>query len=79
MKLNPFAGRVAGTVNEFAISFGTLEHGVWTLERSALPALEGTAQPCSLTRQDDHTALVHCDGLAPRWQVLEWHGVHAPV
>ena len=64
---------------DFAISFGTLEHGVWTLERSALPALEGTAQPCSLTRQDDHTALVHCDGLAPRWQVLEWHGVHAPV
>jgi hypothetical protein len=64
---------------DFAISFGTLEHSVWTLERSALPALEGTAQPCSLTRQDDHTALVHCDGLAPRWQVLEWHGVHAPV
>jgi hypothetical protein len=66
-------------VLDFEISFGSLEHGVWTIERSTLPALEATTQRCALTLQDEHTALVQSDRLAVRWRVLEWHEVDAPV
>ena len=64
---------------DFTISLGTLEHGVWTIERATLPALEGRAQGCALTLQGENTALVHSERLAQCWQVLEWHEVHAPL
>ena len=61
------------------ISFGTLEGGLWTIERATRPELEGTSQRCSLTPQDEHEVLVHSERLGPRWQVLEWHALDAPA
>lgn len=57
---------------DFAISFGTLEHGVWTVERATQPALEGQALPCALHRVDAARARVERGPLAGDWQVLEW-------
>ena len=63
---------------DFEISFGTLEHGVWTIERSSVPALEGRVDSVSVQRKDQHIAWVESARLAPRWQVLEWHTATAP-
>jgi hypothetical protein len=69
----------ADVLLDFEIGFGTLEHGVWTIERATLPALEGTAHNCTVAQQSEDIALVHCERLAQRWQVLEWHEARAPV
>jgi hypothetical protein len=58
---------------DFVIGFGVLEHGVWTIERATLPALEGRALACTLQRTDHADASVQCAGLPPNWRVLEWH------
>lgn len=68
----------ADALLDFEISFGTLEQGVWTIERATLPALEGVAQNCTVAQQGEHIALVQCERLAQRWRVLEWHEVSAP-
>ncbi|MDP3165192.1 MAG: hypothetical protein Q8N06_07020 [Hydrogenophaga sp.] len=63
---------------DFVIAFGTLEQGVWTIERATLPALERRVQSFSVQRDGDHLAAVESARLPPRWQVLEWHEVSAP-
>ncbi|KRC01277.1 hypothetical protein ASE11_06595 [Hydrogenophaga sp. Root209] len=63
---------------DFDISFGTLEHGVWTIERASVPALEGRVDSVTVQRKDQHTAWVGSARLPQRWQVLEWHAVDAP-
>jgi hypothetical protein len=69
----------ADALLDFEISFGTLEHGVWTIERATLPALEGVARRCTLTRQGEQAVQVDSERLALRWQVLEWHEARAPA
>ena len=54
------------------VAFGRFEHGVWTVERATLPALEGQAVPCALHRLDALHARVDRGLLAGEWQVLEW-------
>jgi hypothetical protein len=54
------------------IAFGQLEHGVWTVERAAVPAREGLEVPCALHRLDTVRARVERGPLAGDWQVLEW-------
>jgi hypothetical protein len=63
---------------DFEISFGRLEHGVWTIERATLPALERRVQSFSMLREHDHVAVVDSARLAHRWQVLEWDAGDAP-
>ncbi len=63
---------------DFAIAFGTLEHGEWAIERATVPALEGLAQDFSLQRESEHLAVVGNARLPRRWRVLEWHWVSAP-
>lgn len=63
---------------DFEISFGTLEHGVWTIERATLPALERSVQSLSVQRGHEDIAVVNSTRLPQRWQVLEWHAENAP-
>jgi hypothetical protein len=58
---------------DFQITFGTWDEGVWAVERATRPALEGQAWPCILGRAGDAEATLACEGLPPRWRVLEWH------
>ena len=60
------------------ISFGTLEHGVWTIERSTVSTLEGRVDSVGMQRESQHIAAVKSTRLPPRWQVLEWHAAPAP-
>jgi hypothetical protein len=64
---------------DFDISFGTLANGIWTIERATQEALEGVARRCTLTRQGEQAVRLDGEGLAPQWQVLEWHEAHAPA
>jgi hypothetical protein len=54
------------------IAFGKLEHGVWTVERAAAPAMEARELPCALHRLDAARARVERGPLAGDWQVLDW-------
>jgi hypothetical protein len=63
----------ADALLDFVIGFGVLAHGVWTIERATLPALEGSAFACTLQRLNPTEATVKCEGLPPQWRVLEWH------
>ena len=63
---------------DFEISFGTLEHGAWAIERATVPALEGRVEGVGLQRKDQHTAWIESARLPQRWQVLEWHAAPAP-
>ncbi|MDO9132607.1 hypothetical protein [Hydrogenophaga sp.] len=58
---------------DFDISFSTLEHGVWTIERATSPAWEDGVRACTMHRMGHAEATVKCDGLTLHWQVLEWH------
>ena len=63
---------------DFDIGFGTLEHGVWTIERATASALEGRIDSVGMQRESDQLAVVTGAHLPQRWQVLEWHEVSAP-
>ena len=58
---------------DFDIGFGTLEHGVWTIERATVPEREGRAHTCALQRTSQSEATVKSPLLPVHWQVLEWH------
>ena len=62
----------AGALLNLDITFGRLEHGVWTVERAAAPAMEARELPCALHRLDAARARVERGPLAGDWQVLEW-------
>jgi hypothetical protein len=62
----------ADALLDFQISFGRIEHGVWTVERATRPGLEGQALPCALQRLDAARARVERGPLAGEWLVLEW-------
>ena len=62
----------AAALLDFTIGFGTLAHGVWTVERATRPALEGQTLPCALHRVDTARARVERGPLAGNWQLLEW-------
>ena len=70
--------RQAEALLDFEISFGVLEHGVWTVERATLPSLEGQAPGLHVKRESEHLAVVESTHLPRRWQVLEWHAAAAP-
>ncbi len=63
---------------DFEISFGTWDDGVWTIERSSLPVLEGKVDHVGMQREDQHGVIVESARLSQRWQVLEWHTADAP-
>jgi hypothetical protein len=63
---------------DFEINFGTLEHGVWTIERATLPVLERSVQSLRMQREHEDIAVVNSTRLPQRWQVLEWHAENAP-
>jgi len=58
---------------DFDIGFGTLEHGVWTMERATVPEREGCVHTCALQRTSQSEATVKSPLLPALWQVLEWH------
>lgn len=60
------------------IAFGRFEHGVWSVERAAVPAAEGHEVPCALHRLDAVRARVERGPLSGDWQVLEWHDEERP-
>jgi hypothetical protein len=64
MRVQPWA--------ECEISFGHLVDGVWRVERSLVPELEGLAIPLVMTRLDLDTAEVHIGNQLSAWSVLEW-------
>lgn len=68
----------ADALLDVEIGFGTLEQGVWTIERATLPALERRVQSFNVQRDGEHLAVVESARLPQRWQVLEWHEVSAP-
>lgn len=57
---------------DFEISFGRWSDGVWAIERSTLPALEGRREELSWRRLDDRLAEVTSGAGTECWQVLEW-------
>lgn len=57
---------------EFEISFGSLQQGVWQIEHSLLPEQEGLALPLELQRTGEHTATVQLGNQVSAWTVLEW-------
>jgi hypothetical protein len=57
---------------DFEISFGRWCDGVWAIERSTLPALEGRRESLGWRRLDDRLAEVTSAAGTERWQVLEW-------
>ena len=57
---------------DFEISFGRWCDGVWAIERSTLPALEGRREELSWRRLDDRLAEVTSGAGTECWQVLEW-------
>lgn len=57
---------------DMEISFGTLENGHWTVERSTMPQLEGSSHACALQRLDANTALLSGSQFNGRWGILEW-------
>lgn len=58
---------------DFEISFGRWSDGVWAIERSTLPALEGRSEAFAAHRIDAQTAEITTSaGAGARWQVLEW-------
>ncbi len=67
------------------ISFGALHEGVWQVERSTLPELDGQALPCQLHRLDARMAGVTLPVRpgAPTepeaWQILEWDDPEATL
>ena len=58
---------------DFDIGFGTLEHGVWTIERATVPDREGSVRTCALHRTSPSEATVKSPLLPVLWHVLEWH------
>jgi hypothetical protein len=58
---------------DFDIGFGTLEHGVWTIERATVPEREGSVRGCALQRTSQSEATVRSPVLPVLWRVLEWH------
>ena len=58
---------------DFDIGFGTLEHGVWTIERATAPEHEGREHTCALQRTSQSEATVKSPLLPAHWHVLEWH------
>ena len=58
---------------DFEISFGTLEHGEWAIERATAPEREGRVHNCALQRTSQSEATVKCPVLPVLWHVLEWH------
>jgi len=57
---------------DFEISFGRWCDGVWAIERSTQPALEGRRESLVWRRLDDDQAEVTSSAGTERWQVLEW-------
>jgi hypothetical protein len=60
---------------DFEISFGVIEQGVWTVQHSTLPELEGLQLPLALERIDASTARVtgaREDIGSGHWQLNEW-------
>lgn len=62
----------AAALLDFEISFGLLDQGLWTVERSTLPAREGQALPCQLQRLDGSRVQVAGAHLTGEWLALEW-------
>ncbi|MFW2354543.1 hypothetical protein [Hydrogenophaga sp.] len=58
---------------DFDISFGTLEHGEWAIERATAPEQEGRVHTCALQRTSQSEATVKSPVLPVLWHVLEWH------
>lgn len=63
----------ADALLNFEITFGLWRGGVWTVERSTLPALEGRTVPCTLEPVGATDARVAVAGWPVNWRVLEWH------
>lgn len=57
---------------DMEISFGTWANGRWAIERSTLPALEGSQQNCRIHRESEGHARMEGERLSGRWQVLAW-------
>ena len=62
---------------DFEISFGRLDAGVWAIEHSTAPALEGRRVPCALRRLDGARAQVEmagesADAPMAAARVIEW-------
>ncbi len=57
---------------DFDISFGVVQQGVWHVERSLVPESEGVALHFELQRIGEHTAEVHIGNQRSAWTVLEW-------
>jgi len=57
---------------DFEISFGILEAGRWTIERSTLPEREGRSGPCVLQREAESRAHITGGFSSGPWQILEW-------
>jgi hypothetical protein len=58
---------------DFEISFGTLDSDVFHVERSTLPAMEGSTHEWRLQRRGDVEAMLQ----GARWRILEWHPADA--
>lgn len=57
---------------DFEISFGVLDAGCWTVERSTLPEREGRSLPCALRRQGESEAIIEGCLSSTAWQIIEW-------
>lgn len=62
----------AAALVDFEISFGALADGVWSIEHSTRPSLEGRAVALALHRRAASTAVVECDGVSMLAHILEW-------
>jgi hypothetical protein len=56
----------------FDISFGTIDAGIWHIERSTLPEYEGQHNAFLVARSGTDTATVTLADYPSQWQLLEW-------
>ncbi len=57
---------------DFEISCGERNAGGWQIRHSTLPWREGAQVALTLSERDDGSVQLDIDGIASRWEVLEW-------
>lgn len=61
---------------DFEISCGERNAAGWQIRHSTLPWREGVQVPLALSERDDGSVQLDIDGIASRWEVLEWTPPH---
>ena len=65
--------------HDLEISFGRLEQGRWTIDRSSTAALEGCTLAVDIERSTATHAEVQLDGTTGAWTIVDWDGAGSSI